>query len=54
MFLLSVVLISFSILFVSRVNLPGTDWVLVSTSDGKKYYYNSKTKVGRVCVAYIL
>ncbi|PON93729.1 WW domain containing protein [Trema orientale] len=30
---------------VSMVNLPGTDWVLVSTSDGKKYYYNNKTKV---------
>ncbi|GAV80419.1 WW domain-containing protein/FF domain-containing protein, partial [Cephalotus follicularis] len=25
--------------------LPGTDWVLVSTNDGKKYYYNSKTKL---------
>ncbi|CAL0329320.1 unnamed protein product [Lupinus luteus] len=29
---------------VSMVNLPGTDWVLVSTSDGKKYYYNNQTK----------
>lgn len=31
-----------------RVNLSGTDWVLVSTTDGKKYYYNNKTKVGVV------
>ncbi|KAL5553004.1 hypothetical protein UlMin_040405 [Ulmus minor] len=30
---------------VSMVTLPGSDWVLVSTSDGKKYYYNNKTKV---------
>ncbi|XP_030482648.2 pre-mRNA-processing protein 40C [Cannabis sativa] len=30
---------------VSMINLLGTDWVLVSTSDGKKYYYNNKTKV---------
>lgn len=30
---------------VSMVNLPGTEWVLVSTTDGKKYYYNNKTKV---------
>ncbi|KAK7264143.1 hypothetical protein RJT34_31747 [Clitoria ternatea] len=29
---------------VSMVELPGTDWVLVSTSDGKKYYYNNRTK----------
>ncbi|KAJ1383067.1 WW domain, partial [Sesbania bispinosa] len=29
---------------VSMVELPGTDWVLVSTSDGKKYYYNNQTK----------
>lgn len=28
-----------------RVNISGTDWVLVTTSDVKKYYYNSKTKV---------
>ncbi|KAF7827442.1 pre-mRNA-processing protein 40C isoform X1 [Senna tora] len=28
----------------SMVNLPGTDWVLVTTSDGKKYYYNNRTK----------
>ncbi|MCI09763.1 pre-mRNA-processing protein 40C-like, partial [Trifolium medium] len=26
------------------VDLPGTDWQLVSTSDGKKYYYNNRTK----------
>ncbi|XP_048440932.1 pre-mRNA-processing protein 40C isoform X2 [Pyrus x bretschneideri] len=30
---------------VSTVNLAGTDWVLVTTSDGKKFYHNSKTKV---------
>ncbi|KAM1540942.1 hypothetical protein PS1_010930 [Malus domestica] len=30
---------------VSTVNLTGTDWVLVTTSDGKKFYHNSKTKV---------
>ncbi|GAU36937.1 hypothetical protein TSUD_62060 [Trifolium subterraneum] len=30
---------------VSMVDLPGTDWQLVSTSDGKKYYYNNRTKV---------
>ncbi|KAL1197689.1 Pre-mRNA-processing protein 40C [Cardamine amara subsp. amara] len=30
---------------VSMENLPGTDWALVSTNDGKKYYYNNKTKV---------
>ncbi|XP_027354873.1 pre-mRNA-processing protein 40C isoform X2 [Abrus precatorius] len=29
---------------VSMVDLPGTDWLLVSTSDGKKYYYNNRTK----------
>jgi transcription elongation regulator 1 len=28
-----------------RESLPGTDWALVSTNDGKKYYYNNKTKV---------
>ncbi|XP_022146153.1 pre-mRNA-processing protein 40C [Momordica charantia] len=30
---------------VSMSNLSGTDWVLVSMSDGKKYYYNNKTKI---------
>nr|XP_007131664.1 hypothetical protein PHAVU_011G031500g [Phaseolus vulgaris]ESW03658.1 hypothetical protein PHAVU_011G031500g [Phaseolus vulgaris] len=29
---------------VSMTDLPGTDWLLVSTSDGKKYYYNNRTK----------
>ncbi|KAL2983245.1 hypothetical protein AAZX31_12G027000 [Glycine max] len=29
---------------VSMIDLPGTDWRLVSTSDGKKYYYNNLTK----------
>nr|KYP68375.1 Transcription elongation regulator 1 [Cajanus cajan] len=29
---------------VSMTDLPGTDWMLVSTSDGKKYYYNNRTK----------
>ncbi|KAL4394748.1 hypothetical protein HN51_022644 [Arachis hypogaea] len=29
---------------VSMVDIPGTDWMLVSTSDGKKYYYNKQTK----------
>ncbi|KAK7404355.1 hypothetical protein VNO78_05188 [Psophocarpus tetragonolobus] len=29
---------------VSMMDLPGTDWRLVSTSDGKKYYYNNRTK----------
>ncbi|KAM7270956.1 hypothetical protein ACFE04_030170 [Oxalis oulophora] len=26
-------------------HLAGTDWVLVATNDGKKYYYNNKTKI---------
>ncbi|KAK0573247.1 hypothetical protein LWI29_004877 [Acer saccharum] len=30
---------------VSMEYLAGTDWALVSTHDGKRYYYNSKTKV---------
>ncbi|XVF02932.1 hypothetical protein REPUB_Repub04eG0217200 [Reevesia pubescens] len=30
---------------VSVEQLAGTDWVLVTTNDGKKYYYNSKTKI---------
>eukprot|EP00268_Persea_americana_P023274 TRINITY_DN22924_c0_g1_i1.p1 TRINITY_DN22924_c0_g1~~TRINITY_DN22924_c0_g1_i1.p1 ORF type:complete len:1089 (-),score=274.03 TRINITY_DN22924_c0_g1_i1:759-4025(-) len=30
---------------VSTEKLVGTDWVLVSTNDGKKYYHNTKTKV---------
>ncbi|XP_038721456.1 pre-mRNA-processing protein 40C-like isoform X2 [Tripterygium wilfordii] len=30
---------------VSMEHLAGTDWALVSTNDGKKYYYNSKTKL---------
>ncbi|CAJ1933801.1 unnamed protein product [Sphenostylis stenocarpa] len=30
--------------FVHGMDLPGTDWLLVSTSDGKKYYYNNRTK----------
>ncbi|KAL5761373.1 hypothetical protein ACOSP7_017637 [Xanthoceras sorbifolium] len=30
---------------VSMEYLAGTDWALVSTNDGKKYYYNSKIKV---------
>ncbi|XP_038697942.1 pre-mRNA-processing protein 40C-like isoform X2 [Tripterygium wilfordii] len=30
---------------VSMEYLAGTDWALVSTNDGKKYYYNSKTKL---------
>lgn len=30
---------------ISMENLHGTDWALVSTNDGKKYYYNNKTKV---------
>ncbi|KAI5402846.1 hypothetical protein KIW84_050443 [Lathyrus oleraceus] len=29
---------------VSMVDLPGTDWQLVSTSDGRKYYYNNATR----------
>ncbi|KAL5993481.1 hypothetical protein ACLOJK_014406 [Asimina triloba] len=29
---------------VSSEKLAGTDWVLVTTNDGKKYYYNTKTK----------
>lgn len=37
---------SFFILF--REKLPGTDWTLVTTNDGKKYYYDAKNKV--VCV----
>lgn len=28
-----------------REQLEGTDWALVTTNDGKKYYYNNKTKV---------
>jgi hypothetical protein len=34
-----------------RVDLPGTDWQLVSTSDGKKYYYNNRTKVTLICLS---
>ncbi|KAL5718563.1 hypothetical protein ACHQM5_011450 [Ranunculus cassubicifolius] len=30
---------------VSWEKLTGTDWSLVTTDDGKKYYYNAKTKV---------
>ncbi|KAL5718581.1 hypothetical protein ACHQM5_011468 [Ranunculus cassubicifolius] len=30
---------------VSWEKLAGTDWSLVTTDDGKKYYYNAKTKV---------
>ncbi|KAF2545751.1 hypothetical protein F2Q70_00022885 [Brassica cretica] len=30
---------------ISMENIHGTDWALVSTNDGKKYYYNNKTKV---------
>ncbi|KAJ0095956.1 hypothetical protein Patl1_15740 [Pistacia atlantica] len=30
---------------VSMDYLVGSDWALVKTNDGKKYYYNSKTKV---------
>ncbi|XP_010250268.1 PREDICTED: pre-mRNA-processing protein 40C [Nelumbo nucifera] len=30
---------------VSCEKLVGTDWALVTTNDGKKYYYNSKTKI---------
>ncbi|XP_050275850.1 pre-mRNA-processing protein 40C isoform X2 [Quercus robur] len=29
----------------STVNIFGTDWVMVTTSDGKKYYHNNKTKI---------
>lgn len=28
-----------------REKLTGTDWALVTTDDGKNYYYNTKTKV---------
>ncbi|KAJ8759627.1 hypothetical protein K2173_009274 [Erythroxylum novogranatense] len=30
---------------VSMENLAGTDWALITTNDGKKYYYNNKTKL---------
>ncbi|XP_039007003.1 pre-mRNA-processing protein 40C-like isoform X2 [Hibiscus syriacus] len=30
---------------VSVEQMAGTDWSLVTTNDGKKYYYNSKTKI---------
>ncbi|XWS34418.1 hypothetical protein CRYUN_Cryun21dG0036900 [Craigia yunnanensis] len=30
---------------VSVEQLAGADWALVTTNDGKKYYYNSKTKI---------
>jgi hypothetical protein len=29
----------------NREKLTGTDWALVSTNDGKKYYYNTKNQV---------
>ncbi|KAJ4839439.1 Pre-mRNA-processing protein 40C [Turnera subulata] len=29
---------------VSMESLAGTDWAVVTTNDGKKYYYNNKTK----------
>lgn len=34
-----------SCFLVYREHLTGTDWALVTTNDGKKYYYNSKMKV---------
>uniref|UniRef100_A0A2P2JH43 Pre-mRNA-processing protein 40C isoform X1 n=2 Tax=Rhizophora mucronata TaxID=61149 RepID=A0A2P2JH43_RHIMU len=30
---------------VSMKSLAGTDWALITTNDGKKYYYNNKTKL---------
>lgn len=30
---------------VSMENITGTDWALIITNDGKKYYYNSQTKI---------
>ncbi|GAB2233609.1 hypothetical protein Droror1_Dr00002835 [Drosera rotundifolia] len=30
---------------VSWEKLPGSDWAMVTTNDGKKYYYNSTTKI---------
>ncbi|EEF46576.1 Pre-mRNA-processing protein PRP40, putative [Ricinus communis] len=30
---------------VSMENLAGTDWALITTNDGKNYYYNNKTKL---------
>ncbi|KAF3327975.1 pre-mRNA-processing protein 40C isoform X4 [Carex littledalei] len=30
---------------ISWEKLPGTEWTLVTTNDGKKYYYDSKNKV---------
>ncbi|XP_065849014.1 pre-mRNA-processing protein 40C isoform X2 [Euphorbia lathyris] len=30
---------------VSMENLAGTDWSLITTNDGKKYYHNNKTKL---------
>lgn len=29
----------------NRERLSATDWALVMTNDGKKYYYNTKTQV---------
>ncbi|CAI0405101.1 unnamed protein product [Linum tenue] len=34
-----------SYLLICRENLAGTHWALVTTNDGKKYYYNNITKV---------
>ncbi|GLT34869.1 hypothetical protein SLA2020_093610 [Shorea laevis] len=30
---------------VSMEHIAGTDWALIATNDGKKYYYNNKTKI---------
>ncbi|KHG18458.1 Transcription elongation regulator 1 [Gossypium arboreum] len=37
---------------VSVEQLAGTDWALVTTNDGKKYYYNSKTKISSWQIPY--
>ncbi|KAL2591717.1 hypothetical protein AAZV13_12G025800 [Glycine max] len=43
MYVITYILVAITI-FLYKIDLPGTDWRLVSTSDGKKYYYNNLTK----------
>lgn len=40
--------------FTIRERLAGTDWALVATNDGQKYYYNTKTKVQSISLFFFL
>ena len=35
-------------LLVHRDRIAGTDWSLITTDDGKKYYFNVVTQVGTI------